>query len=70
LASDVMLDLGDGCQFERESSSVLEEECASVLERPAEVVITEERARILLHPLEEIVLEVVDSGFELITQSG
>ena len=41
-----------------------------MLERPAEVVITEERARILLHPLEEIVLEVVDSGFELITQPG
>ena len=26
LASDVKLDLGDGCQVERESSSVLEEE--------------------------------------------
>jgi hypothetical protein len=62
--------LSVGCQRERESSSVLEEKRAPMLERLREVLVTEERACLSLHPLEEIVLVVLDSRVELFAQLG
>jgi hypothetical protein len=63
------LDLGVGCQGKGESSSILDEERAPMLERPGEALVTEERACVPLHPIKKSAFVVFEGRAELFPQS-